>query len=216
MNLRAIRKWTLTSFMSALVLQLYAIPAAAAENFIVVRLPHSVIVELPRNWVVLSSNLRITLDSAVQAKQERRGYFDASSDLAFAANFYDDAARTAGIFNIRYYPEMTVSQAEARAASATDVRELDEVLHRELKTGMATAGLILIQWNGTVKRLVNGKTVFITDYRRASLSRGTLFRVRLVRVFNADKSFTITVSYREDLEFLLEPICDRVISSLRF
>jgi len=36
-----------------------------------------------------------------------------------------------------------------------------------------------------------------------------------VRVFNGGKSFTMTVSYRENQEYLLRPICDRIISSLR-
>lgn len=191
-------------------------PAETGGNFVIVRLPHGVTIELPRNWVALSNNLRITLDSAVQAEQEKRADFDASSDLAFAANFYDEAGRTGGIFNIRYYPELAVSQAEAQTASSSDVQELDDAIHRELETGLSTAGLMLVQWMGTTKQLVNGKTVFVTDYRRASISRGTLFRVRLVRTFNADNSFTITVSYREDIEVLLRPICDRVISSLRF
>lgn len=215
----AASSWRYSSIIGALALTLqpfYAASVEARQNFVKVRLPHAVAVELPRNWVAVSNNQRIMLDTAVQAMAERQGYFDATSDVAFAANFYDDAGRTGGIFNIRYYPEITIGQTEARAASIADVQELDKVLHRELETAFSGAGLALLQWRGTVKQVLNGKTVFVTDYRRASLSRGTRFRVRLVRVFNGDKSFTITISYREDLEIFLRPICDRVIGSLRF
>ena len=58
-------------------------------------------------------------------------------------------------------------------------------------------------------------TAFVTEYKRSPIKSNGNFKVRLVRVFNGGKSFTLTVSYREDKEYVLRPICDRIISSLR-
>jgi hypothetical protein len=188
--------------------------ANATGNFIPVRLPKGVAVELPKNWIALSNNQRITLDSLVQAKTEAKGIADATHDLAFAANYYDDHGKTAGMFNIRYYPGLDVTQADARAATAADVKELDAGLQRNVVPGIEMAGNRLLAWLGTTKLSINGSTVFVTEYRRSSRQGGS-FRARLVRFFNAQRSFTVTVSYHEDLDYFLRPICDRIISSIR-
>lgn len=186
----------------------------AYGNYISVRLPNGVTVELPKNWIVLSNNQKITLDSWVQAKTEGRGIFNNSSELAFAANYYDERNITAGIFNIRYYPNLDISQSDAKAAGAKDIKELDTTIRQNIIPGIEAAGGRVLAWLGTTKLSINGSTAFITEYRRSS-PRGEIFRTRLVRFFNENKSFTITISYREDQEFFLRAICDKIISSIK-
>ncbi len=189
--------------------------ALAANNFVPIRLPHGVQIELPRNWEALSNNQRITLDSAVQSRNERAGMFDASSDLNFGANYYDEAGKTAAIMNVRYYPDSEISQTDARAAGQPDIRELDSTLRESMVKAGQISGFTVLAWNGTSKQVINGSTAFVTEYKRSPLKNNGNFQVRLVRVFNGSKSFTLTVSYREDQDYLLRPICDRIISSLR-
>lgn len=189
--------------------------ALAANNFVPIKLPHGVQIELPRNWEALSRNQRITLDSSVQSRNERAGIFDASSDLNFGANYYDEAGKTAAIMNIRYYPDLELSQADARAAGQTDIRELDSALRESMVKAGQINGFSVLSWNGTTKQVINGATAFVTEYKRSPLKNNGNFKVRLVRVFNGGKSFTLTISYREDQEYLLRPICDRIISSIR-
>ena len=192
------------------------LPAAlAANNFVPIRLPHGVQIELPRNWEALSNNQRITLDSTVQSRNERAGIFDASSDLNFGANYYDEAGKTAAIMNVRYYPDSEISQTDARAAGQPDIRELDSALRESMVKAGQINGFTVLSWNGTSKQVINGTTAFVTEYKRSPLKNNGNFKVRLVRVFNGSKSFTLTVSYREDQDYLLRPICDRIISSLR-
>lgn len=189
--------------------------ALAANNFVLIKLPHGVQLELPRNWEALSKNQRITLDSAVQSRNERAGLFYASSDLNFAANYYDDASKVAAMMNIRYYPDLDISQDDARALGQADVRELDVVLRESLIKSAKISGFSILSWNGTHKQVINGITAFVTEYKRSPVNNNGNFKVRLVRVLNGGKSFTLTVSYRENQEFLLRPICDRIIFSLR-
>ncbi len=206
-------------FCRYLILVVFCIPllpaAIAANNFVPIRLPYGVQIELPKNWEALSKNQRITLDSMVQSRNERAGIFDASSDLNFGANYYDEAGKTAAIMNVRYYPDSEISQTDARAAGQPDIRELDSALRESMVKAGQINGFTVLAWNGTSKQVINGTTAFVTEYKRSPLKNNGNFKVRLVRVFNGSKSFTLTVSYREDQDYLLRPICDRIISSLR-
>ena len=188
--------------------------AHANGNYTRVELPKGVVVELPKNWTIITNNQRITLDSAVQAKTEKLGMWDAKSELSFAANYYDDQGKTAGIFNIRYYADSDVTQLDAKSTSPNEIKEFDAVLRQNLVPGIEVSGNRLLGWNGTSKQSINGAIAFITEYTRSS-PQGISFRVRLVRFFNAHKSFTITISYREDQGYFLRPISDRIIGSIR-
>lgn len=187
----------------------------AANNFIPIRLPHDVQIELPRNWSVLSENKLITLDSAVQSRLELGGMLDFSHDLNFGANHYNDAGNVDALMNVRYYQNLEVLQTDARAAGQSDILELDSVLREAMVKASRISDFSVIAWNGTSKQVINGVTAFVTEYKRSPLKNGSNVIVRLVRVFNGGKSITLTVSYHEDQEYLLRPICDRIISSLR-
>jgi hypothetical protein len=188
---------------------------SGANNFIPIKLPHNVSVEIPRNWEVLRNNQRITLDSSVQSRNELAGIFNASSDLNFAANYYDEAGKVAAKMNVRYYQDLELSQVDARAAGQADIRELDGALREASVKAAKINGYSILSWYGTSKQTINGTTAFITEYKRSPIKNNGNSKVRLVRVFNGGRSFTLTVSYREDQEYLLRPICDRIISSLR-
>src|SRR5688572_3587515 len=47
-----------------------------AYTYVAVSLPKNVSIEVPRNWVVISNNQRITLDATVIARQNNSGIAD--------------------------------------------------------------------------------------------------------------------------------------------
>lgn len=205
----ALRYWLLL-----FVFFLCADLAVATSNFLTIHLARGVTVELPKNWVAFSNNQLITLDSVVEARGKLADIPDYPSDLPFAANYYDEQRRTAAMFNIRYYPELMITQADSRAFTATDIKELDDGLRAVVVA--PHSGVPLLSWMGTKKQSINGLIAFVTEYRRKSVVDGAApFRVRLVRVLSAQRSFTVTISYREDQEIILRPICDYVIQSIR-
>lgn len=210
------RLMRLTLGWTAVFVVMGSLVAQATGNFVVVRLPRGVSIELPKNWVVLSSNQRITLDSYIESALDLSGTGQETSDLPFAANLYDDRGRTIGIVNIRYYPMLELSQADARAATPAETQELDSVLRAQLIPEMANLNLNVTSWLGTTKADVGGATAFVTQYERAAKGVPGHFRVRLVRVFAAERSFTLTTSYSDGSEIPLQPIIERIVSSLRF
>lgn len=196
-----------------IVFYLLSGPAFAKTNFVTISLPEYVTVDLPRNWVLISNNKRITLDTWVESTFDINKLSNIDSSLPFAANYYENGA-TVGIINSRYYPNMEVSQKDAKQATSTDVLELDQELRKNMIPSMKKIGMTVTSWEGTEKRTINGITVFVTEYHRESLKGSGIFRVRLVRVLAGSRSFTLTVSYLESQSLFLKNITDRIISSL--
>jgi hypothetical protein len=200
---------------AAIALLFATMVVEAAENFVTVTLPKAVSIELPKNWIVLSNHQRITLDTSVESRLDLSGIEQDTSELEFAANYHDDRGNTIGIVNLRYYPDLGLSQADARRATGQDVQELDAALKENLLKGMETVGMSITSWSGTTQTEINGVTTFITEYRRASIKARGDFRVRLIRVFAEDRSVTLTISYLESAAIILQPITDRIIASLK-
>jgi hypothetical protein len=189
--------------------------STAESNFVRANLTRGVTVELPINWTIMSNNRRITLDTWNESVLEASKLPDAENVLSFAANYFDDSGNTAGSFNIRFYPKLEIAQSEAVAAVGPDfIKELDESVRQNFTSGLEAGGGKMVEWLGTTTKSINGSVYFISENRQLT-PRGDGFRGILVRYLNAGKSFTIVVSYREDDAYILRPICDSIISSIR-
>jgi hypothetical protein len=157
----------------------------------------------------------MTLDTFAESRLDLSGIQQQTSKLPFAANCYDDGGNPIGMLNVRYYPQLDLSQADARSATNSDVQELDAALKENTLKEMKAIGKSITSWGGTVKTDINGITAFITEYHRPSLKRSGNFRVRLVRVFAGDRSFTLTISYSDAAPIALQTITDRIVRSLK-
>lgn len=186
--------------------------AQAQEPFVSFKLQNGVSFELPRNWKVIDWNTRTTLDAAVAAIQPT----DLNSELPFAANLYDYTNKTIALMNVRIYPDMDVYQHEVFKFSRSDLFEIDAALEQSLRKAGDTSGFILTNWYGTERIVIGNKIYLISKYRRTSRANPTsFFRVSLLRLLDGKKSFTVTHSYQEKQEFLLRPIVDHIIKSVK-
>jgi len=204
----------LPSLLIGVVILLFLTSVYASDNFVNIKLPKGVSVELPKNWIVISKDQRITLDTMVESGLDLAGINQENSDLPFAANYYKNG-KTIGIINNRYYSDLELTQYDAQQATNQDVKELDSALKENMVKSMSAFGMSILSWEGTKKTTINGITAFVTEYHRKALKGTGAFRVRLVRVFAGKRSFTLTVSYSENEAFFLKTITDRVISSLK-
>ena len=195
-------------FLIFLIISSFAVNADS--NFKTVNLPKGVSIDVPINWQVISNNQRITLDSYVETLYE-----PIDSEFPFAVNYYNDNGEVEALLNIRYYPWIEITQEDVFSASSDEVQYLDSILNDNILISMKDIGKLL-SWNGTKKKNINGVMVLITEYRRYLNTTKDSGRVRLVRVFNDNKSFTLTISYNDRLQhsFMLERITNRIIESL--
>ncbi len=196
-----------------LILFLFAGTISIADsNYKTISLPKGVSIDLPINWQVISNNERITLDAYVET------LFDPlDSEFPFAANYYNDNDEIDALVNIRYYPWEVVTQENVINMFTPDVlRAMDDVVHKGIMLAMPKANLKMLSWNGTKKKLIKDTVALVTEYRRYEGLSKSNARVRLVRVLNGNKSFTLTVSYVDNKKssFMLKEITNRIIESL--
>ena len=184
----------------------------AGSNYKTISLPKGVSIDLPINWQVISNNERITLDAYVET------LFDPlDSELPFAANYYNDDDEIDALVNIRYYPSEVVTQENVINMFTPDVlRAMDDVLYKSSTLTMKKINGKILSWNGSKKKRIKDTVALVTDYRRSSGLPKSNVRVRLVRVLNGNKSFTLTVSYADNKKSssMLERITNRIIESL--
>ena len=183
----------------------------ADSNYKTVNLPKGVSIDLPTNWQVISDNQRITLDAYVETLYE-----PIDSDFPFAANYYNDYGEVDALLNLRYYPWIEITQEDVMNATSDEVKYLDSVLYENISLSMKAVDGKILSWHGTKKQYINGVMTLLTEYRRYSGLSMTDARVRLVRVINGNKSFTLTVSYDDTIQssFMLKGITNRIIESL--
>jgi hypothetical protein len=195
-------------------------PSAQSQNghWLPVTLPLGVSIEIPKNWTPLSNNTRLTIETGVDARLDLSNLPRlVGSELPFAANLFDDKGHAIALMNIRYYSDIDVTHAEARRATKKDVDELDIAIRRSMEQASTAFGWRIVRWHGTEKRTINGTTIFVTEYTRSPLPNAPPGnrRVRLARVLDGPRSFTLTVSYYEPQEYVLRPISEKIIVSLR-
>lgn len=206
---------SLQRIASRIVLFLFLITTAtatvAASNFVRVPVDKGASIEIPKNWVVLSGNVRTTIDAFVEAK----GYRLTEASLDFAANLYDDGGKTLALVNVRFYPENPITQAEARQLSAADIKEIDVELRKNAEPPLKSMGIRMLNWYGSKMHVINGVYILVHEHQHSGAGDLGVTRVRSLRVWNSPKSFTVTLSYRERHSTMLLPIIDYMTNSLR-
>ena len=199
--------------MVGLILMVGLSAANALSNFTPIELPRGVHIELPKNWIALSDSKRMSLAAYTQAQVERLNANEPEVEFPFAANLYDEDGFMAAGISTRYYPKFTFTQSDAAQTTAQDLNELDQGLQKTVIPGAESSGQRVLAWRGTKKINLNGVIAFVSEYRVSALHNGP-FVVKLVRVFNQQKSFTLILQYSEK-NLLLEPIVSRVIRTLQ-
>jgi hypothetical protein len=191
------------------------VTASQADSFAVITLPEGVSFRLGDDWTVLSTEQRQKVRDLSHSRLDLSDADYRGTGPVFAANLYDENGAILGLMNVRFYPELDVTQAEVRPAPQSFDETLDSALARQIRASVEKIGGKVISWSGTTRRTINGITVFVTAYRRQALHQPGTFRVRLVRTFAGERSNTLTVSYWVRRKSVVKPIADSIIASLQ-
>jgi hypothetical protein len=205
------RLFRIVPFLAGVLL---AVPALAAPVVLPVRLAENVVVELPANWTIVEGGPRNKGEASVEERAGWRQEIDAVSALRFAADAYDGAGHVAARVAVRYHPWQKISRRDLADANDDELRRLDRAAREAVEQSAAKLG-VSVEWKGTTKRDLAGSPAFLTEYQRSPYDGNGRFNVRMLRVFDGPRSFTVTVSYREADAQRLRPVCDRILASLR-
>lgn len=184
----------------------------AQSPFVSIKLQNGISFELPRNWKVIDLNNKTTLEASVAARLP----IDIKTSLPFAANLYNSRNQTIGMLNVRIYPDMDVDQQWVARLSPSEILDFDNSLEKSITSGAELSGGTVTNWYGTEIIKIGNKTYLLSKYRRRSvINTNNVFRVSLLRLLDSKKSFTLTLSYEEKEEYLLEPILGHIIKSVK-
>lgn len=182
---------------------------AYASSFIKISINNSIVFDIPRNWIVLSDNKTIILNSIIES------VLPVSSSVRFQANLKDDNGRPITTVQI-YRWKSEFSQADVNAMSESDISDYNQQMRSQMAKELKAVGGAVSNWHGTKKSHVNDLVVLVSEYSRSSnLALSGQFRVQVLRIYSGDKSFSFVISYHEDNVLPLRVLVDKVIGTLR-
>ena len=141
-----------------------AFPSRGASNFIRVPLGQGASIEMPKNWIVLSANRRVAIDTYVEAQ----GFRQTESTLSFAAKVFDDQDKTMALVNARFYPDNAATQEQAKQVTASDIETMDAGIRKAAEAPLKSMGLRMTRWYGSKMQVINGLHVYVHEPPRNS------------------------------------------------
>ncbi len=182
---------------------------AHASSFIEINVNNNISFDIPRNWVVLSDNKRITLNSIIESA------LLISGSVRFQANLKDDNGRPITTVQI-YRWKSELNQTDVDAFGEPDIVEFNRQMQSQTNKGLHAVGGTVSNWHRTRKLHINDLVVLASEYSRPSnLAPFGHFRVQVLRIYSGEKSFSFVISYHEETILPLRILVDKVISTLR-
>lgn len=206
--------WTRKSFLiltSGLVLG-FLIPIAygASTNFVRVPISNGASIEVPKNWIVLSENKRITLATAVEAITNSGGRFA----VDFAANLYDENNKNLALVHIQPSSRTNLTQRQVKQLTSANLRELDTAA-RSIEAKINAHGMRIHNWYDHNVQIINGLYVIVNGYQFSGAGVMGAKNNREIYVGNGSRSFRVVFSYQESDKATLLPIINYMTSSIR-
>ena len=107
-----------------------------ASSFVEIQVGSSVSFQIPRNWVILSGNKTITLNSFLESVQS------VSSEVRFQANLKNDNGIP--ITTVQFYKwNSNFSQPDIVEMESADVNGYDQEIHKQMQRELKLLGGIL-------------------------------------------------------------------------
>jgi len=164
-----------------------------ASSFIKIKVNNNVSFQLPRNWVVLSDDNVIILNSLVKSTLSVRS----NSNIKFQANLTNDKGdplTTVQVYSLHFQDEF--SQSRVAEMSEDDLGGYDQMMHEQTAKqvsqlgGAVESALRVTDWFGTRKQYINGLVALTSEYSRSQdFPLVGHFRVQVLRVYSGKHSF---------------------------
>lgn len=180
-----------------------------------VELPQHLSIEVPSHWKVLPRASRANVAAAGRAMMESAEQ-DASTgkkETLLAVNATPEPSGAMVRVSVTRPPEY--SQEDLKAATTSDLKELEVELSQVYRKLEAAGGPTVIQMHPVRLETVAGRRALSISYRRTSAAGPSPWQVVQYKVPLSDRLVEVTLSYRESDAALWRPILEKVKRSLR-
>jgi len=195
-------------FAGCLLVCMYTSSIVYAGNFIKILVDDNISFQVPKNWVVLSDNKTIRLNSFIESE------VSVSSKVHFQANLINDKGNPITTVQI-YKWTSEFNQTNVVEMKNNDIDGYDQSIHKQMQNQLKKVGGSLNNWYGTKKLNINGLAVLVSEYRRTSnIKPFGHFRVQVLRIYFGESSFSFVISYHEESSLQMRTIVEKIIATL--
>jgi hypothetical protein len=195
----------------------FALQAQASESaFRRIELPHSIALQVPAHWKVLSQATISNLKAFEEATTEAAGIRDPkrSKNTLLAMNSLPDPTGAMIRVSISTPPDFTAD--ELKATTAADIVELQSEMLSLFRQFEATGGPKVLETQPARVERLGGEMSLVIPYRRASQFGPSPWHVTQYKIPIRNHLVEITLSYRESDGAVWKPILEKVRRSITF
>ena len=204
--------WVLSFLFLFTLLPLRTTHAQSSSNFVPVKLPRGIEVQIPKGWWLLSADHNRVIQTSVEGTMDLSGLGlpDGHEANLIAANSMPRSTYAA----VRVDSTTPPSFAPTEFASITtaDVRELQTEMRQNLQKLLPLQGNQLIEFFGSRIEKISGYPAIVTEYRRTG-PKGPVF-VQINQIFTSNQEIRINLSYRESEVALWKPVVGKIRQSI--
>lgn len=207
------RKWaTQTFFLLAFFFFLSSAVAGNVSNFVPVKLPRGIELQIPKGWWVLGADYNRLIQTSAEAVMDLSGIGlqDGQETNLIAANSMPRTTYAAVRVDSTIPP--SVAPSELASISAADVREIQTEMRSNLQKFLPLQGNQLIEFLGSRIEKISGHPAIVTEYRRTG-PKGPVF-VQINQIFTSSQEIRVNLSYRESEVALWKPVVGKIRQSI--
>lgn len=185
---------------------------ASAANFIDVKLPRGVGIQVPKGWWVLTDEHNQLIDATAEAALEVSGIEqpEGTEVVLIAANSMPRT--TYASVQVTSTTPVVVPISEISSMTATDVKQYGADMHAMLKKTLPQQDLYVLNFYGTSLVYVSGYPTLISKYRRTG-PKGPV-HVSIIQVFTPSQDLRVALAYRESEAVIWKPVIAKMQKSI--
>ncbi|MFI3189268.1 hypothetical protein BCS42_14210 [Crenothrix sp. D3] len=190
---------------------------AQDTSFHRVELAYGISLDIPSNWVVLSQDSKKNIAVAGEAMLSNAGIEGSSGqkERLLAVNAQPESNNNATIrVSVTMPPDYT--QADIAIATPKDLEAIGFEMQKLFKTIEVSGGIKIIEMQPVHIEKFNNFLSLVMPYVRAGVNDSVPWQVTQYKIPVSNRLIEITFSYKQTDALVLNPILERVKSSVQF
>lgn len=191
-----------------------ATPKELPSNFVKVRLPHGISIDIPRSWGILNEEGKNILSEYVESvldlsKIKEKHNIDLKFNSILMARTISDYTYASVNITVINDPR---TQKQLKNASKNELELIGRRVRQDFETGETGFRMKVVGWRSHKKDIYKGYYCVKWGYNRIS-QKGKVLIVDIMEIPLGDQTVSLITSYQEDHKDILENIIKRIVSS---
>jgi len=186
--------------------------AQSSSNFVLVKLPRGIELQIPKSWELLGADLNRVLETSTEATMDLSGIGLPRGSRTNLLTATSIPRSTYAVVRVTSTIPPSVAPSQLLSISADDIRDLQTEMRQILEKGLSFEGIKLIKFFGSRIERISGHPAIVTEYRQTD-PNGPLF-VQINQIFTNSQEIGIGLSYRESEALLWKSVVGKIKKSI--